>query len=110
MKFETNNLVIIDNPDLNNLIVPVGFFLKNDDNGNDNDNDNNNNMNLLNYVIKNSSVIDDNLYDKLFNLVNLVDNNKFNNKTKKTSIKKNKTKKNIKKNKNKKTKRHIKLK
>ena len=110
MKFETKNLVIFDNPNLNNLIVPVGFFLNNDDNGNDNDNNDNDNsnMNLLNYISKNSSVIDDNLYDKLFNLV---DNNKLNNKTKKNNIKKSKTKKNNKKKKkNKKTKRHIKLK
>ena len=104
MKFETNNLVIMDNPNLENLIVPVGFFLNNND---ENEIDKNSNMKLLNYIIKNSSTIDDNLYDKLFNLV---DNNKLN-KTKKNNIKKSKTKKNnIKKKKNKKTKRHIKLK
>jgi len=67
MKFETKNLVIFDNPNLNNLIVPIGFYFNNDnDNDDDNGNDNNSNMNLLNYITKNSSVIDDNLYDKLF--------------------------------------------
>jgi len=107
MKFENNNLVIMDNPELKNLIVPIGFFY-NDDNY-----DNNDNMKLLHKIVNNNKTIDDDLYNKLFNLV---DNNISNNKTKKTKNKnknknKNKTKnvKNVKNVKNK-TKKRIKLK
>ena len=96
-----------DNPDLNNLIIPVGFFY----NGNDNNDNDNDNMKLLNKLINSNKTIDDDLYNKLYNLA---DNNVSKNKTKKTKLKKSKTKKNINKNKNKnknkKTKKMIKLK
>jgi len=99
MKFETNNLVIFDNPNLKNLIIPVGFFSKNDTDDDDNQ------MKLFNKIM-NNKYIDDDLYDKLFHLA---DNTNYKNKTKKKTVLKSKTIKHKKKKKKKKTIKRIKL-
>ena len=94
MKFEKKNLVIIDNVNFKDLIIPVGFFYNNKKSDDMNE--------LLYKITNNNKTINDNLYDKLFDLANIKDNKKTIKKTKKNINNKNKknlkkTKKNLKK-------------